>query len=191
MAHTIRFAAETDARQILDIYEPIVTDTAISFEEVAPSRSEMAGRIRNTLERYPWLACEEGGRVLGYAYASPFQSRAAYQWAVEVTAYVRPEAQGRGVASDMYSSLFEILRIQGFISAIAGIALPNDPSVALHERFGFKPVGVLQDVGFKHSRWHDVEWWALRLQEPLDPPDTPKSLPEVREVCVALMGGRQ
>ena len=179
MPHTIRFAAETDASQILDIYTPIVTDTAISFEEEPPTRPEMAGRIRSTLERYPWLACEEAGHVLGYAYAAGYRSRSAYRWAVEVTVYVRPEAQQRGVARALYTFLLGILRLQGFINALAGIALPNDASVALHEQFGFKPVGVLQDVGFKHTRWHDVEWWALHLQEPRDPPDAPKLLPEV------------
>ena len=190
MAHTIRFAAETDATRILDIYTPIVTGTATSFEEVPPSRPEMAGRIRRTLERYPWLACEEAGVVLGYAYASAFRSRPAYQWAVEVSAYVRPEAQGRGVASALYSSLIEILRIQGFVNALAGIALPNDASVALHQRFGFEPVGVLKDIGFKFTQWHDVEWWALRLQQPRDPPDTPRPLPEVQAASTALMEGR-
>ena len=187
MAQTIRFAAETDATQILDIYEPIVTGTAISFEEVPPSRPEMAGRIRSTLEGYPWLVCEEAGHVLGYAYAAGFQSRAAYQWSVEVTVYVRPEAQGKGVASALYTSLFGILCLQGFINALAAIALPNDASVALHERFGFKPVGVLQDVGFKLMRWHDVEWWTLRLQKPRDPPDAPKPLPDVWTASADLM----
>jgi phosphinothricin acetyltransferase len=187
MARTIRFAAETDATQILDIYAPIVADTAISFEEVAPSRPEMAGRIRSTLERYPWLACEEGGRLLGYAYATEFQPRSAYQWSVEVSTYVRPEARRKGVASALYTSLIGILRIQGFVNALAGIALPNDASVALHEQFGFRPVGVLQDIGFKMTQWHDVEWWALRLQQPRDPPDAPKSLLEVSAESAALM----
>ena len=187
MAPTIRFAAETDATQVLDIYAPIVTDTAISFGEVPPTRPEMAGRIRSTLERYPWLVCEEAGHVLGYAYAAGFQSRPAYQWSVEVTLYVRPEAQGRAVAGALYTSLLGILRLQGFINAIAAIALPNDASVALHERFGFKPVGFLQDIGFKLTRWHDVEWWALRLQQPRDPPDAPKPIPEVWAASADLM----
>ncbi len=187
MAPRIRFAAETDATQILDIYAPIVRDTAISFEEVAPSRSEMAGRIRNTLVRYPWLVREEDGTVLGYAYAAGFRSRPAYQWAVEVTAYVNPDAQGRGVGSALYTTLLEILRMQGYTRALAGITLPNDASVALHARFGFKPVGVLQDVGFKLMQWHDVEWWALRLQQPRDPPDTPKLLADVWAESTALM----
>ncbi len=89
----------------------------------------------------------------------------------------------------LYTSLFGILRIQGFITAFAGITLPNDASVALHERFDFEPVGVLKDVGFKLMRWHDVEWWALRLQEPRDPPDVPRPLPKVWAASAALMEG--
>ena len=189
MARTIRFAAETDAAQILDIYAPIVEDSAISFEEVAPSRPEMAGRIRSTLERYPWLACEEAGRVLGYAYAGEFRPRGAYRWAVEVTVYVRPDAQRIGIAGGLYTPLLDILRLQGFSKALAGITLPNDVSVALHQRFGFAPVGLLQDVGFKLDGWHDVELWALLLQEPQDPPEVPKSLPDLRVECAALLGG--
>lgn len=192
MAHdhvdrTIRFAAETDAAQILHIYAPIVTDTAISFEEVPPSRSEVAGRIRGTMERYPWLVCVETGRILGYAYAAAFRSRPAYQWAVEVTVYIDPEAQRTGVARALYTSLLGILRIQGFTSALAAIALPNDPSVALHERFGFKPVGVLQDIGFKFTMWHDVEWWSLRLGEPRNPPDRPRTVSEVQATSPGLV----
>ena len=100
-----------------------------------------------------------------------------------------PQGLSGGVsrANALYASLFGILRLQGFINALAGIALPNDPSVALHERFGFKPVGVLQDVGFKLTRWHDVEWWALRPQQPMDLPDAPKPLTEVWAASADLM----
>ena len=127
---------------------------------------------------------------MGYAYAAGFRSRSAYQWSIEVTAYVRPEAQLRGVGSALYTCLLEILRIQGVINALRGITLPNDASVALHERFGFKPVGVLQDVGSKLMRWHDVEWWALRMQQPPDPSDAPKLLPEVWAASAAFMETR-
>lgn len=187
MARTIRLAAETDATQFLGIYSPIVTDTAISFEEVPPSRSEMAGRIRRTMEWHPWLAYEEAGRVLGFAYAAAFRSRPAYRWTVEVTVYVGPADQREGVGSSLYKSLLGILRLQGFTNALASIALPNDAGVALHERFGFRPVGVLQDVGFKFTAWHDVEWWMLRLQQPRDPPDVPQPLPLVQAANPGLV----
>ncbi len=140
----------------------------------------MPGRIRNTMEHYPWLACEEAGRVLGYAYAGAFRSRPAYRWAAEVTVYVNQEEQRRGVASALYTSLLGILLVQGFTEALAGITLPNAGSVALHERFGFQRVGVFEKVGFKFEAWHDVQWWALHFQQSHDPHGVPTPLPEVR-----------
>lgn len=176
----IRFAAETDANQILGIYTPVVTDTPISFEETPPSPVEMAGRIRQTLDRYPWLVCDLDGRVSGYAYATAFRERAAYQWSVEVSAYVHTDDRRRGVAKGLYTSLFEILRIQGFVNAFAGVALPNEASVGLHESLGFEPVGVYESVGYKLEGWHDVGWWQLRLQHPESPPSQPISFAEVQ-----------
>ena len=175
----IRFAAETDASQLLEIYTPAVTGTPISFEETPPSPAEMAGRIRRTLERYPWLVCDGDGRASGYAYAAVFRDRAAYQWSVEVSAYVHTEARRRGVARGLYTSLFEILRIQGFVNAFAGVALPNEASVALHESLGFETVGIYEQVGYKQEGWHDVGWWQLRLREPISPPPEPTPFAEL------------
>ena len=188
----IRFAAETDAGQILGIYTPLVTGTPISFEETPPTPAEMAGRIRRTLDRYPWLVCEGDEGVAGYAYATAFRQRAAYQWTVEVSAYVHAEARRWGVAKALYTALFEILRIQGFTNALAGITLPNDASVALHESFGFQSFGVYSKVGYKLADWHDVGWWQLRLEDPDGPPPEPRPFPDVRgsqEVAQALVLG--
>jgi phosphinothricin acetyltransferase len=166
----IRLAAETDASQILKIYTPVVVGTPISFEETSPSPAEMAGRIRRTLDHYPWLVCDGDEGITGYAYATAFRPRAAYQWSVEVSAYVHTESRRRGIARGLYTSLFEILRIQGFVNAFAGIALPNEGSVALHESLGFTAIGVYEAVGFKLESWHDVGWWQLRLGDPDSPP---------------------
>ena len=176
----IRFAAETDASQILEIYAPLVTSTPISFEDTPPSPAEMAGRIRRTLDHYPWLVCDGDEGISGYAYATAFRQRAAYEWSVEVSAYVHTEVRRRGVARGLYTSLFEILRIQGFLNAFAGIALPNEASVALHESLGFTAAGVYEDVGYKLETWHDVGWWQLRLREPDSPPPPPGALAEAR-----------
>ena len=176
----IRFAAETDASQILEIYTPVVVDTPISFEEAPPSPVEMAGRIRKTLDRYPWLVCARDGRVSGYAYATAFRERLAYQWSVEVSAYVHADARRRGVARGLYTSLFEILRIQGFVNAFAGVALPSEASVALHESLGFERVGVYEQVGYKLDGWHDVGWWQLGLRKPESPPPQPIPFAEVK-----------
>ncbi len=171
--HRIRLAAPGDAEELQEIYAPFVTDTAVSFELTPPTAAEVAQRVTSTLERTPWLVYEVDGRVIGYAYASRHRERAAYQWSVEVSAYVRPEGRRGGVARSLYEKLFEILALQGFFSAFAGITLPNDASVAFHVALGFQPVGVFHSIGFKAGRWHDVAWLerALRTYEgPTDPP---------------------
>ncbi|MEE8146140.1 MAG: arsinothricin resistance N-acetyltransferase ArsN1 family B [Longimicrobiales bacterium] len=173
MQTRIRIAAESDAPQIAGIYRSIVTDTAISFEEAPPSADEIARRIGSTLESHPWLVCDRDGRIAGYAYATVFRTRPAYQWSVEVSAYTDREARRSGVARALYTSLFAILGRQGFVSAYAGIALPNEGSVGLHEALGFEPLGVYCNVGFKLGRWHDVGWWQLALCNPRDEPDPP------------------
>lgn len=146
MHPVIRLATVDDAPQIQSIYAPIVVETAISFELEPPSVEEMRRRIETTLLAYPWLVCEWDG-VIGYAYAGVFRSRPAYQWTVEVSAYVHAAHRGKGVARALYTSLFECLRVQGFRTALAGIVLPNSASVALHEGLGFRSVGVFHHVG--------------------------------------------
>jgi L-amino acid N-acyltransferase YncA len=173
MTTTIRLADGGDAEQIAAIYGPIVRDTAISLEVEPPDAREMRGRISKTLARFPWLVCERGGAVLGYAYASLHRVRAAYQWSADVSVYVHAQIRRSGVGQALYSSLFEILVLQGFYNAYAGITLPNPASVGLHEALGFRPVGVYRSVGFKLGSWHDVGWWQLALQARHRNPRTP------------------
>jgi len=161
----IRLAEEGDAAQIAAIYAPVVRDTIISFEAEPPTAEESARRVRDTVERWPWLVCERDGQVLGYAYAGAHRSRAAYQWSVDVSAYVREDARRTGVGRALYASLIAALDLQGFYNAYAGIALPNEASVGLHEAVGFRLVGVYRGVGYKRGAWHDVGWWGLALQE--------------------------
>ena len=172
MAPLIRLAEEEDAAGVLAIYAPVVRETAISFELEPPSLEEMRGRIRSLETRLPWLVCSEGPSIWGYAYADRFRTRAAYQWSAEVTVYVSPSRQRRGVARALYSSLLAALRLLGYRNAFAGIAQPNPASVALHEALGFRPAGVFRAAGFKLGRWHDVGWWQLELA-PLGRPDAP------------------
>ncbi|MDQ4126960.1 MAG: N-acetyltransferase family protein [Actinomycetota bacterium] len=176
---TIRLATGRDAEQIAAIYAPNVTDTVISFESEPPSPEEMRRRIQDTLERYPWLVCERRGRLLGYAYAGVHGSRAAYQWAVDVSVYVHEEARRTGVGRALYASLFAALELQGFYNAYAGATLPNPASVGLHESVGFRPVGIYRGVGYKLGAWHDVVWWHLPLRERVLDPDPPADLPSV------------
>lgn len=179
--NTIRLADRGDVEAMLAIYAPVVERTAISFELTPPSAEEFASRLDAVLARYPWLVCEIGGRAAGYAYASEFKARAAYQWSAETTVYVHADYRRRGVGRAAYSSLFACLRLQGFRAAYAGIALPNAASVALHESMGFERVGVYPKVGYKLGAWHDVGWWRLALADaPDDPPPAPPTpLPEL------------
>lgn len=181
----LRIARATDAPQVSDIYGPIVTNTAVSFEETPPSVGEMERRIVETLETYPWLVCERDGRIAGYAYATQLRTRPAYQWSVEVSAYTHPDALRSGVARALYTSLFEVLEGQGFVNAYAGITLPNEGSVGLHEGLGFEPSGVYRNVGHKIGRWHDVGWWQLALQNPPEDPEPviPFRIFREREEC--------
>ena len=181
MTALIRLATESDAAAIQAIYAPIVQDTFISFEMDIPTVDEMRARVHKTLVAFPWLVCEnEQGEVAGYVYASKHRERAAYQWAVDVTAYVSPIAHRSGVARGLYTSLFALLRLQGFFNAYAGIAMPNDASVGAHRAVGFQAIGVYHNVGYKLGKWHDVSWWGLALQPALTEPPTPKPLDEIR-----------
>jgi L-amino acid N-acyltransferase YncA len=164
----IRPARPDDAPGCLEIYAPIVIDTHTSFETQAPSAGEFASRIKNILKNYPWLVAEIDGRIAGYVYARRHRERAAYRFSVEVSVFIADGFRRRGVGRMLYLELFDVLRRQGYFNAFAGIALPNDASVALHESLGFKPVGVYPKTGYKFNRWHDVGWWSLRLRDESD-----------------------
>ena len=176
---TIREATGDDAAHIQAIYAPIVCATTISFELEPPSVDEIRRRILHTLPALPWLVCQRE-QLLGYAYASQHRSRAAYQWSVDVSVYVHEQARRMHIGRALYTALFEILALQGFFNAYAGIALPNPASVGIHESLGFVPVGVYRGVGYKLGAWHDVGWWQLALQPHTDKPTPPCTLDEVR-----------
>ena len=180
MATQIRLAHDTDVEAIAAIYRPVVETTAISFETVPPDREEMARRITETIRSYPWLVCELGGHVAGYAYATRHRVRAAYQWSVDTSVYVDTKYRRCGVGRGLYVSLFGILSAQGFFNAYAGIALPNPASVALHESVGFKALGVYQRVGYKLGAWHDIGWWQVHLKGHEESPMEPLDLAAVR-----------
>lgn len=166
----IRAATPDDAAAVQAIYAPIVRDTVISFETDVPSVDEMRSRIADKIRTLPWLvALDDAHQVCGYVHGSKLRERAAYQWSVEVTAYVRDDCRGRGVGKRMYERLFAELVSLGYCEAFAGIALPNEASVALHESVGFEPIGVYRRVGFKFGAWRDVAWWQRTLQASSEP----------------------
>jgi L-amino acid N-acyltransferase YncA len=152
-----------DAAACAAIYAPSVTDGVASLEEHAPGEPEMARRIERISSRYPWLVAELDGELAGYAYASEHRARASYRWAADVTVYVSPVHHRRGVGRALYGALLPLLARQGLYVACAGITLPNDASVGLHEALGFELVGVYRAIGFKHGSWRDVGWWQAEL----------------------------
>jgi L-amino acid N-acyltransferase YncA len=179
----LRLAEPSDAGIIAAIYEPIVRDTYISFETEPPSAEIMGERIQATQRRYPWLVAEIGNEVTGYAYATEHRQRAAYRWSVDVSAYVAESHRGRGIGRRLYTALISMLRAQGFRGAFAGIALPNDASVRLHEAVGFQLLGIYRDVGFKLDAWRDVGWWRLGLSSAATPPAEPITFRQLRETA--------
>lgn len=176
MSVETRLANEDDAAAIADIYRGYVEQAHFTFEEVAPDAAEMATRMANPI--HPWLVAEEKGRVLGYASTSPMRNRAAYRWSVETGIYLAPDAQGRGVGSWLLGAHLQLLERQGFVTVVAGIALPNDASVALHQKLGFVLSGVERGVGFKFGRWVDVARWQRDLAPRTAAPQEP--LPSLR-----------
>jgi L-amino acid N-acyltransferase YncA len=166
-----RTATTGDAPSILEIYRPYIERSATSFEEQVPALDSFAARIEKGLERYPWLVCEVDGVVAGYAYAAVYNERAAYQWTCLCSVYIAEDYRGRGLAKSLYNTLFSLLRAQGFCTVFALITLPNDASVKLHERCGFKPFTIFENIGFKLGSWQRVGWWRLELGAyPADPP---------------------
>lgn len=160
----VRVATAGDAAAVAAIYEPYVLHTAVSFEETPPPPDEMASRIAGTLRTHPFLVFEQDGLVVGYAYAGPHGARPAYRWSANVSVYVSDGVHRQGVGRHLYTVLIDLLRSQGMHSLFAGIALPNDESVGLHEALGFAHLGTYREVGFKFGRWHDVGYWRLGLR---------------------------
>ena len=160
----LRTAEIGDAAAIAAIYNQYVKNSTITFEEAAVETDEMARRIGDVRSsRLPWYLAVEQDRTVGYAYATPWRTRSAYRFSVEVTVYVAQGHTGKGIGTRLYTALLGALRSGGFHCAIAGIALPNPESVALHERLGFEKVAQLKQVGFKMGRWVDVGYWQLLL----------------------------
>lgn len=166
----IRTVSEKDAAAIAEIYRPYVEKTAITFEYDAPDEKEMARRIRSCLKRYPWLVAEESGKIIGYAYASAFKSRAAYDWSVETSIYVDEDRRLKGTGQALYAALESILTQMGILNVNACIAVPGKPNVRLdkasvyfHEHMGYDMVGIFHACGSKFGQWYDMCWMEKHL----------------------------
>lgn len=166
----IRTAAPKDAAALLKIYAPYVKKTAVTFEYEVPSAEEFADRIKRTLEKYPYLAAMLDGEIVGYAYAGTFHERAAYDWAVETSIYVREDKKGLGIGRTLYEALEKALLQQHILNVNACIAYPvqedeylTRDSVWFHERLGYRMVGEFYECGYKFGRWYNMVWMEKHL----------------------------
>ena len=169
---TIRIAKIEDAEKLLDIYTPYITDTAITFEYTVPSLNEFKERIKNTLKKYPYIVAERNKEIVGYAYAGPFKERAAYDWAVETTIYVKKDCQKSGIGKKLYSALEKALAMQNILNLNACIGYPEvedeyltKNSVEFHNHLGYKLVGKFNKCGYKFGRWYDMVWMEKIIGE--------------------------
>lgn len=162
MPLSVRSAMASDAEAIARIYNYYVQNTVITFEEELVSAAIMATRVAEVQKAsLPWLVADLDGVVVGYTYASRWKMRSAYRYSVETTIYLEQGREGQGLGTRLYSELLSILRGLGIHAAMGGAALPNEASVALHEKLGFERVATFRQVGFKHQKWVDVAYWQI------------------------------
>jgi len=161
----IRLAEKRDVPGILEIYAPFILNTAVTFEEIVPDETSFWERIQEIMTELPYLVCEIEGRVAGYAYASAYRSRASYRWSKEVSVYIHPDFHRKRVAHALYTSLNEIVRVQGIANLLAIITMPNESSVAFHEQFEYRKCAEFKNVGYKLNQWQHVGWFELFLQD--------------------------
>lgn len=164
MKDLIRFAKAADACRILEIYAPYITSTVISFEYDVPTPEEFSARVEEIRSRYPYLVYERDGLVIGYAYASAYNSRAAYDYTVDLSVYVDAAFRGQNIGECLYAAIFDILAKQGFYSAYACITATNENSLKFHSRMGFTDAGTHPVAGFKHGQWLDVCWYVKHFK---------------------------
>lgn len=170
MHPTIRLAEQRDVPGILEIYAPFIVETAVTFEEKVPDEASFWKRMQEIMAELPFLVCEIDGRIAGYAYASGYRSRASYRWSKEVSVYIHPDFYRRKIAQALYTSLNEMVRYQGIANLLAIITMPNEPSVAFHERIGYRKCGEFSNVGYKLDQWQNVGWFELFLQDETQAP---------------------
>ncbi len=170
----LRDATADDAAVCAEIYRPYVTDTVITFEVDPPTADDMASRIAAAQAGHAWLVAEREGRVIGYAQAGRYLERAAYRWSCTVGIYLETGVRRSGAGRALYTALLERLAERGFRMAIAGVTLPNGPSLGLHAAFGFTSIGIQRRIGWKSDAWHDVEWLQLPIDGGEDPPAEPR-----------------
>lgn len=160
-----------DVDELLAIYAPYVTETAVSFEYVPPTREEFLQRILNTVKSYPYLVAEVDGRIAGYVYISKFHERPAYDWSVETSIYIDMKLRKSGIGTKLYEEVEKILKERNYKNMYACIAYPNPASIAFHEKMGYKTIGHFTNCAYKLDKWYDMVWMEKFIGEHKDIPD--------------------
>jgi phosphinothricin acetyltransferase len=176
----VRVATALDAQQILEIYAPYVKGSACTFETEVPSATEFQARILKNLLVRAWLVCTLDDAIICYVYASGHRERAAYQWCCESSVYTKSDFQGMGIGRELYKVLFQMLKMQGYRNIYAGITLPNEASVKLHEKCGFVHFATYENIGYKLGEWKNVGWWKLSVNHYDRKPSPPLAFGEMQ-----------
>lgn len=177
--YTIRLSTPDDAEAALNVYAPHVRHTGISFEYEVPTVEDFKKKIEKITAQYPWLVCECDGEIAGYAYGSTHRDRMGYQWSPEVTVYLDERFHRRGIARRLYTALFEMLKMQGYFNAFAGVLVTNEKSVEFHRAMGFEDIGLFKNIGFKLGEWHTNLWLQYVIQELIPNPPVPIAIGEI------------
>ena len=188
----VRAAAPEDAEQLLEIYTPFVISedcslSNVSFELAAPDVEEFRQRIQDISKQFPYLVGEVNGQILGYVYCHPYRERLAYQWAVEVTIYLAPAGQGKGLGRLLYETMEKLLCLQGVTMAYSCITVGNDHSIKMHAALGYRLIGTFTNSGYKNGQWLDTVWLEKQLQPCPKQPDNIKSWRELDPDAVAAV----
>ena len=184
MSGIIRVATGDDAAGMLEIYAPFILNSGITQETEVPSVEEFEQRVISNLKDRPWLVCEINNQAAGYAYAGKHRDRKGYQWCTEPSVYISEKYFGFGIANALYTALFDILKIQGYVNAYAVITLPNDRSIAFHKKFGFEYLTTYKKIGYKLGQWHDVGWMQYEVNPHKEDPTDPIMFPQIDKAVI-------
>lgn len=180
----IRDIKADDVEHVLNIYAPFIKETVVTFEENVPSVAEFSKRAKDYTQQYPWLVAEADGIIAGYAYASKYRERIAYQWVAECSIYMRSDYKRTGIAKNLYAALFDILQLQGIYRVYAVIGIPHEESTRFHEKMGFQYFATYKNTGYKLGQWRDTGWYQYVLKHPDKSPRPPVPYPQLNRVEV-------